>query len=69
MSQRSPSPRSSAIACRISITSRAIMPASRSCRSAVPIAASTFFRNAGDAETTRARESAMCSQVHASVLW
>ena len=65
--QRSPSPFSAAMALRISTTSPAIVSASRGRHSTARITASTRAANCGEAETTRARVSAMCSQVHASL--
>ena len=66
-SQRSPSPFSLAMAPRISTTSPAISSASRGRRRTSRMTSSTRASNAGDADTTRARVSAMCSQVQASV--
>ena len=65
----SSSPFSSAIARRMSATSPAVAAASRGRVSTLRMTPSIFSRNAGDAEITRARVSAMCSQVQASRSW
>ena len=67
--QRSLSPFSAAIAARISTTSPAIVPASRGRHSTSRMTFSTRAAKAGGPETTRARVSAMCSQVQASFSW
>ena len=67
-SQRARSPFSAAIARRISTTSPATMSASRGLHSTSRITASTCAASAGEeADATRARVSAMCSQVQASL--
>ena len=64
-----PSPFSCAIAWRMSATSAAIAAGSRSRLSTARITVSTRAAKSGVLDTTRARVSAMCSQVQASVFW
>ena len=68
-SQGSSSPFSCAIARRMSATSLAMPTGSRGRVSTSRMTLSIRARNSGDAEITRARVSAMCSQVQASRSW
>ena len=68
-SQTSSSPFSSAMARRMSATSVATLAARAAAVSTSRMMFSILARNSGDAEITRARVSAMCSQVQASRSW
>ncbi len=68
-SQGSRVPFSFSMRARMSRTSAAVLARSRGGESTSRMAFSTAARSAGGPEMTRARVSAMCSQVQASLLW